>query len=96
MSSKTILFATLVLPLLMAACNRDEQSPTAAAPGQSEERQAQAPTSPDKMMENAPPAAGTPPPAGDAPAAGAAAPPMPPADASKSDAQQPNEPAKSY
>jgi len=92
MSSKTILFATLVLPLLMAACNRDEQSPTAAIPG--EEKQAQAPTSPDKMMENAPPAAGTPPPASDAPAAGAAA-PTPPTDAA-SQQQPPNEPAKSY
>lgn len=95
MSSKTILFATLVLPLLMAACNRDEQSPTAAVPG--EEKQAQAPTSPDKMMENAPPAAGTPPPASGAPAAGSEAPASPPGGASKSDAQQPpNEPAKSY
>ena len=52
---KTILAASLVLPLLVLACNRNEPAPTSAIPAP--EKQAM---SPDKMLERSPPAAGTP------------------------------------
>lgn len=55
MRTKTTLAAILVVPLLVIACNRADHSPTAAAPGQSQEKQAM---SPDKMLERSPPAAG--------------------------------------
>lgn len=55
MQTKTTLAAVLVLPLLLIACNRADHSPTAAAPGQTQEKQAM---SPDKMLERSPPAAG--------------------------------------
>ena len=57
MQSKSILVATLVLPLLVIACNRD-QSPMSSATDQ-DKQQAMAPSNtPDNMLENAPPAAG--------------------------------------
>lgn len=49
----------LALPLLLMACNRADHSPTAAVPGQSQEKQA---TSPAKELQAAPPAAGMIPP----------------------------------
>lgn len=57
MQTKATFVAALILPLLLLACDRAEQSPTAAAPGQ--EKQAMTPSSPDKTLESAPPAAGT-------------------------------------
>lgn len=51
--------STLVLPLMLMGCNRADNSPTASTP--SKERQAMTPSSPDRMLESAPPAAGTPP-----------------------------------
>jgi hypothetical protein len=63
MRSKTLIAVTLVLPLLILGCNKGEQSPTASTPSQ--ERRAMAPSTPDKMMESSPPAAGTPPAAPD-------------------------------
>ncbi len=60
MRTRTILAATLVIPLLAIGCNRQEQSPTAAAP--SVGKQAMAPSSQEKAApESTPPAAGTPP-----------------------------------
>ena len=62
MRTKTILAAILTIPLLVIGCNRQEQSPTAAAPGQDKEKHAMASPSPeDKMLQSAPPASGTPP-----------------------------------
>lgn len=71
MRTKATLAATLVLPLLLIACGRTEQSPTAAGP--SPERQAMAPSSQEQMRENPPPApeqpsAGSTPPAPSSPA----------------------------
>lgn len=95
MTTKTILFASLVLPLLMAACNRTEQSPTTAAPAQ--EKQAPAQASVPKAMDSAPPAAGSPAPASGAPAAGTESPPAPAASTAPGGEQQPQSgPAKSY
>lgn len=50
-TTKSILLATLVLPLLMAACSREEDPYSTSA----------APSTPDRTMESAPPAAGIPP-----------------------------------
>lgn len=62
MRTKTLLAAILTIPLLVIGCNRQEPSPTAAAPGQNKEKHAMASPSPeDKTLQNAPPAAGTPP-----------------------------------
>lgn len=58
MQYKALLAAVIALPLLLLACDRSEQSPTAANPSQ--ERQA---TTPDSTIEKSPPAAGTPSPA---------------------------------
>ncbi len=59
MQTKTTFVAALVVPLLLLACDRAEQSPTAEVPSQ--ERQAMTPeTSPDKTLERSPPAAGQP------------------------------------
>lgn len=55
MRTKTTLAAVLVLPLLLMACDRADNSPTAAVPDQSQEKQAM---SPDKMLERSPPATG--------------------------------------
>ena len=55
MQTKTTFVVALVLPLLLLACDRAEQSPTAAVPGQ--EKQA---VSPDTTLERSPPAAGLP------------------------------------
>ncbi|MDP2880889.1 MAG: hypothetical protein Q8N89_04820 [Azonexus sp.] len=55
MRNQTTLAAILALPLLLLACDRAEQSPTAAVPNQ--EKQAM---TPDKALESAPPAAGMP------------------------------------
>ena len=57
MQTKTLLATTLVVPLLLLACDRAEQSPTAAAP--SDEKQAMAPSAQDKMIESSPPATGS-------------------------------------
>lgn len=57
MRKQTTLAAILALPLLLMACNRADNSPTAAAPGQTQEKQAM---SPDKEFERSPPAAGVP------------------------------------
>jgi len=57
MKSKTLLAATLVVPLLVLACNREEPYPTATR--HSEEKSAMAPSiSPDRALENSPPVAG--------------------------------------
>lgn len=71
----TLLAASLIAPWLLIACERADQSPTAAAPGQ--EKQSLAASSPaDKRMpEEAPPAV-TPPPPSPAPAAPEASPPQ--------------------
>lgn len=53
MQAKTTLAAILALPLLLMACDRADQSPTAANPSQ--EKQAM---TPDQMLERSPPAAG--------------------------------------
>lgn len=83
---KTILAASLVLPLLVLACNRNEPAPTAAIP--SPEKQAM---SPDKMMERSPPAAGAPTTPSDTQSS---TPASPPAAAGAMD-KPPSEPAKS-
>lgn len=61
MQTKTILAAAFAIPLLVLACNREDKSQTATAPNlPKQEKQAQAPSSPDRMLESAPPAAGAP------------------------------------
>ena len=59
MRTKTILAATLAMPLLLMACDRSADSPSAAAPGQ--EKQVTAPSAEEKMLKSTPPAAGMPP-----------------------------------
>ncbi|WP_265945779.1 hypothetical protein [Dechloromonas sp. A34] len=58
MRNKSLLAASLVLPLLVLGCDRAEQSPTAANP--SAERQANTPSAEDRMLEKSAPAAGAP------------------------------------
>lgn len=91
MQTKTTFVVALVLPLLLLACNRAEQSPTAAVPGQ--EKQAM---TPDKTLERSPPAAGMP----GAPVSEPAATPAPqsstPSPDKSSPATQPNEAKKAY
>lgn len=81
MRTKTISAVALVLPFLVLGCDRQTTpSSTSAAPRP--ETQAMGPaSSPEKMMENAPPAAGMPPQYGNeqAPASGTS-PTAPPAD----------------
>lgn len=89
MRNKFLLAATLALPLLLPACDRAEQSPTAAVPGQEK----QALTPPDKMLESSPPAAGAP---ASADTASTAMPPAAPPTGNASPAAQPNEPRKAY
>lgn len=57
MRNKTLLAATLALPLLLLGCDAADQSPTAANP--SEDRQAMTPSTEDRMLEKSAPAAGT-------------------------------------
>ena len=74
MRIKTMSAITLVLPFLLLGCDmNDPPATTSAAPG--EERRAMAPdSSPERTMERAPPAAGTPT-YGDQPAASPDTPP---------------------
>ncbi len=66
MRTKATLAATLVLPLLLLACDREsDQSSTATGPSLEKQTQTQSP--PDKMVENSPPSAGQPPPSPDQP-----------------------------
>ena len=96
MRTRNIRAVTLILPLLVLACNRhDELSQTSA--GSSQEKQAIAPSSPDKMQESSPPAAGTMS-YSDAPtppsAASQSAPPAEPSAAESPAIQQSSEPRK--
>lgn len=54
-SSKSIITASLVLPLLLVACDRPQQPPTGSAPSQ--EKMAANPSSPpaEQMPEKSPP-----------------------------------------
>ena len=92
-TTSTLIAATLALPLLLLGCDRSEQSPSAAAP--SEDKQA---SSPDRMLERSPPAAGQPSDSSsmssspsDATGSPGAAPSSPSPDSSK-----PDEPRKAY
>jgi hypothetical protein len=90
MQTKTTFVVALVAPLLLLACDRAEQSPSAAVPSQ--EKQAMTPeTSPDKTLERSPPAAGLP----GAPVSEPAATPAPMPEKSPS-AIPPNETKKAY
>lgn len=89
MRNKSILAATLALPLLLLACDRAEQSPTAAVPSQ--EKQAMTPQ--DKMLQSSPPAAGAP---ASADTSSTAMPPAAPPTDNASPAAQPSEPRKAY
>ena len=60
MKTKSYLLATLLLPFLMAACNRGEE-PMSRSAAPAPESQAAAPADPNRTMESAPPAAGIPP-----------------------------------
>lgn len=84
MRTKAISAVTLVLPFLMLGCDR-LGSPSTSAPSQ--DRQAMAPSAQDKMLDAAPPAAGTPPYANE-PAMSSTSPPSTPATGSPADAQK--------
>jgi hypothetical protein len=57
MQTKPLIVASLVVPLLLISCSRENlESPVAT--GTSEQRQAAAPADPAKVMEDSPPAAG--------------------------------------
>jgi hypothetical protein len=58
MRTKIVIGIAVVLPVMLSACNRQTPSSSSVA---SEDRQATAPASPGRTLENAPPAAGTPP-----------------------------------
>lgn len=91
MPNKSLLAASLVLPLLLLGCDRAEQSPTAANPSQ--ERQVSTPSAEDRMLEKSAPAAGAPStPDSSSPAM---SPPKVPDD-SASPATPPNEQKKAY
>lgn len=90
MRNKSLLAASLVLPLLLLGCNRDEQSPTAAKP--SAEKQASTPSAEDRMLEKSAPAAGSP---STSDSSSSAMPPKAPEDSS-SPSTSPSEPKKSY
>ncbi len=80
----TILVATLVFPLLLISCSRDDQQSPLSS-GTSEKNQAMTPADPGKTLESSPPAAGI-----------APAPSMPePAPLATEPAKPPSEPAKS-
>lgn len=87
MQTKTLIVASLIAPLLLISCSReDQQSPLAT--GTSVEKQAIAPADPGKMLESSPPAAGI--------TAAPATPPMEEsAKAVTTPATPPSEPAKS-
>lgn len=91
MKTTTTFVAALVLPLLLLACDRAEQSPTAAVPSQEKQATTTPSTSPDQTLERAPPAAGMP----GAPAGEPAATPAPQSDTPSSPATQP-ESRKAY
>lgn len=91
MQTKTTLIAAFVLPLLLLACDRAEQSPTAAAPTQ--EKQAM---TPDQALERSPPAAGMVPPQVSEPAATAAPQSSAPLPDNSPPAIQPGETKKNY
>ena len=79
MQTRTMFVASLIIPLLLISCSRENQeSPLATGTSASEEKQANTPGDPAKVMEDSPPAAGMAP----------ATPPMDPA-------TPPSEPAKS-
>lgn len=88
MRNKSLLAASLVLPLLLLGCNRDEHSPTAANPTQ--ERQASTPSAEDRMLEKSAPAAGTPSPSD------STSPGISPSKVPDEPASSPNEPKKAY
>lgn len=90
MRNKSLLAASLVLPLLLLGCNRDEQSPTAANP--STEKQVSTPSAEDRMLEKSAPAAGAP---GTSDSSSSAMPPKVPED-SNSPSTSPSEPKKAY
>jgi hypothetical protein len=92
MQTKTTVVVALVLPLLLLACDRAEQSPTAAIPGQ--EKQAM---TPDKTLERSPPAAGMPAaPASESATTTPAPQPAIPLPDNAAQATQPNEAKKAY
>lgn len=82
MPTKTLLVATLVVPLLLISCSRSEQDAPLTSGG-GEQNQA-VPADPGKTLEGAPPAAGMP-----------ATPPMEPAPSATEPATPPMEPPKS-
>jgi hypothetical protein len=86
MQTKHLLVASVIIPLLLISCNREDQGSPLAS-GTSEEKQAVAPADPAKVMEDSPPAAGM------APAP--VAPPAEPDPAMANPATPPSEPAKS-
>lgn len=90
MRNKSLLAASLVLPLLLLGCNRDEHSPTASNP--SAERQASTPSAEDRMLEKSAPAAGSP---STSDSSSSAMPPKAPED-SASPSTPPSEPKKAY
>lgn len=94
MRTNALLAALLALPMLMMGCNRHDQSPAGAAPG--EDRQATAPSSPDKALDNAPPAAGKPSDSSSTPPSSAQTSPSSAAPASPSPDAQPGEARKAY
>lgn len=92
MQTKTILAASLALPLLVLACNRADQSPTAA--NTSPEKQAMSSPAPDQTLERSAPPNGMP--------SEPSSPPSTPPNSNSSapgdggtPAQRPNEPAQS-
>jgi hypothetical protein len=87
MRNQSILATLLALPLLLLACDRAEQSPTTAAPAA--DKQVMTPSSQDRMLDRAPPAAGMP------ASPDAATPAMPPA-AEPANAPAADEPKKAY
>lgn len=79
MTHKPLLAVLLSLPLLLVACDRSETSPTAAA--DSQHKQA---STPDQMIQKAPPAAGMAPADSAAPSS-SSMPPAAPASPSSTD-----------
>lgn len=84
MKIKTMFVASFIIPLLLIACNRDDQQVPFGS-GSGEDSQTMTPADPGMMRDNTPPAAGVAP----------AMPPVEPAPAMTKPATPPSEPAKS-
>lgn len=92
MRTNATLAALLALPMLMMGCNRHDQSPAAAVRGQ--DRQATAPSMPDKGLDTSPPAASKQPDSSGTPSSSAQSPAASSAPASPSAPAQPGEAPK--